>query len=441
MQADSTRCLRPGTAASWRGGKRCYGRETSLALPPSLTCRTSWLDLQRSADEANNEGAILPGKHPVRHLSALKIPQSLFGPARVALTSFCLLLVAFPAQPWSQQSPQPSGAYAGVAETMEASLDVAPQVTGTISGVVLDRSGAVVTGAQVKLTRENQSSERDEVSDGEGRFSFTNAPAGQFQLTIASDGFATQTYSGTLNSGETYTVPPIVLLVAAARTEVHISLSPVEEAEAEIKDQEKQRVLGIFPNFYVTYNPAAVPLKPKQKFELAWKTTIDPVSIAIAAGSAGIEQAANTFDGYGQGAAGYARRFGAAYGDLVTSTFIGGAVLPSLFKQDPRYFYKGTGSTRSRIFYALANSVICKGDNRRWQPNYSAMVGGLASSAISNLYYPAADRQGVRLTFDNTLIGIASTAITNILQEFLVRKLTPRAPTYAPAAPLQTATP
>ena len=59
------------------------------------------------------------------------------------------------------------------------------------------------------------------------------------------------------------------------------------------------------------------------------------------------------------------------YADLVSGTFIGGAILPSLFKQDPRYFYKGTGSRKSRFFYAIANSVICKGDNGRWQPNYS----------------------------------------------------------------------
>jgi len=118
------------------------------------------------------------------------------------------------------------------------------------------------------------------VSDADGHFSFGSVPAGQFQLTISSDGFATQTFSGELHATENYTVPPIVLMVAAASTEVQVSLSPSEEAEAEIKDEEKQRVLGVVPNFYVTYNHDAVPLKPKQKFELAWKEIIDPSALA-----------------------------------------------------------------------------------------------------------------------------------------------------------------
>jgi hypothetical protein len=222
------------------------------------------------------------------------------------------------------------------------------------------------------------------------------------------------------------------MTVAASAAEVKVSLTPVEEAEAEIKDEEKQRVLGVIPNFYVTYNPAAVPLHPRQKFELAWKLTIDPVNFGVTAAIAGIQQATNDFSGYGQGAQGYGKRLGAAYADSVTSTFIGGAILPSLFKQDPRYFYKGTGTRRSRVFYAIANAVICKGDNGRWQTNYSALLGSLAAGGISNLYYPESDRD-VTVTFENTLIGIGASAANNLLQEFVIRKLTRNAPTYAAA--------
>jgi len=309
------------------------------------------------------------------------------------------------------------------------------QVAGTISGTVVDRTEGIVAGASVKLSRQSQSGSQDVVSDAEGHFSFASVPAGPFQLTISSDGFATQTFSGELHASESYAVPPIVLMVAAASTEVQVSLSPSEEAEAEIKDEEKQRVLGVVPNFYVTYNHDAVPLEPKQKFELAWKEIIDPVGFGVTATVAGIEQGTNAFGGYGQGAQGYGKRYGASYADLVTSTLIGDAILPSLLKQDPRYFYKGTGSVRSRILYALATSVICKGDNGHWQANYSAIAGGLAAGGISNLYYPAADRNGAALTFESTLIGIGSTAATNLLQEFVTRKLTPHAPSYTPAKP------
>ena len=123
-----------------------------------------------------------------------------------------------------------------------------------------------------------------------------------------------------------------------------VGVSPVEVAEEQLKVEEKQRVLGVIPNFYVSYIPNPVPLTYKQKFKLAWKTTVDPVTILLNGAFAGVEQAQNHFRGYGQGAEGYGKRFGASYADTVTSTFIGGAILPSLLKQDPRYFYKGTGS-------------------------------------------------------------------------------------------------
>lgn len=287
----------------------------------------------------------------------------------------------------------------------------------------------------MRLTREDQSPSQEVLSGDDGQFSFANIAPGPFQLTITSAGFATKTCSGILRSGEIYIVPQIALVIATAITEVRVGLSPIELAQEQVKDQEKQRVLGFIPNFYVSYIPNAVPLTPKQKFQLAWKTTIDPVTFGINGVIAGVQQAQNDFSGYGQGAQGYAKRYGASYGDAVTGTFIGGALLPSLLKQDPRYFYKGSGSRRSRILYALANSVICKGDNGHWQANYSGILGGLAAGGISNLYYPAKDRNGVGLPFENMLIRIGATAADNLLQEFLLRKLTLHVPNHDPANP------
>jgi len=161
---------------------------------------------------------------------------------------------------------------------------------------------------------------------------------------------------------------------------------------------------------------------------------VDPVSFGVTGVIAGIQQSQNYFSGYGQGAQGYGKRYGASYADFVAGTYIGGAILPSLLKQDPRYFYKGSGSKRSRILYALANSVICKGDNGHWQADYSAILGSLAAGGISNLYYPA-DSRGAELTFENTLIGIGESAGVNLLQEFVIRKLTRNVPNQAPANP------
>jgi hypothetical protein len=304
---------------------------------------------------------------------------------------------------------------------------------GTICGSISDVTGAPVVGAKVTLTRPDLRSV-DEYSDENGRFTFNNVKPGEFQLTIASPGFTSQGTSGLLHDGENYSVPQVALNLATAMTEVRVSMSRIEIADAEIKDQEKQRILGFVPNFYVSYVSDAAPLTAKQKFELAWKTTIDPVNFALTGVIAGIEQSQDAFEGYGQGAQGYAKRFGAAYADGVSSTFIGGAIFPTVFKQDPRYFYKGSGSKRSRALYALANAVICKGDNGKWQPAYSSILGSLAAGGISNLYYAPSDRNGATLMFENALVGVGANAVTNLLQEFVIRKLTPRTPTTPPVA-------
>jgi hypothetical protein len=168
-----------------------------------------------------------------------------------------------------------------------------------------------------------------------------------------------------------------------------------------------------------------VPLTPKLKFRLALKVSVDPITIFGAAFMAGVNQA---FDrpGYQQGMIGYAQRFGQEYADGVTDIMFGGAILPTLLHQDPRYYYQGTGTVKSRTLHALSNPFICKGDNGHWQPNYSSIGGDLASSAISNLYYPKADR-GVGPTFESVLITTAERAGSSLFQEFVLRKLTPSA--------------
>jgi hypothetical protein len=301
-------------------------------------------------------------------------------------------------------------------------------VPGSIHGVVQDREGAVCEGAHISLAQ--ASPVRTAISDSEGRFVFGDLPAGPFQLTFSSSGFASQTISGVLHSGESYEAQPIVLLVTTASSEVQVTASRVEVAEEQVREEEQQRVLGAIPNFYVTYVHDAPPLTSKQKFNMAWKTSIDPITFLSTGAFAGIEQATNSYSAWGQGSEGYAKRFAAGYADNVIGTMLGNAILPSLLKQDPRYFYKGTGTVRSRIL-----SVICKSDSGRWQPNYSSIGASFASAGISNLYYPAANRDGMTLTFENFLIDKATGAAQNIFQEFVVRKLTPKIPNYNSSKP------
>lgn len=341
------------------------------------------------------------------------------------------------------QSAQPSTSQEGAIATADASetgasLGVrkpAQPSSGSINGTVTDQVGAVSVDAQVRLTREDQSPMQEVLTGNNGQFLFADLPTGPFRLTITAQGFETQKISGVLLPGQAFLVPAIRLAVATVVTEVRVGLPLIEIAQEQMKEQEKQRVLGIIPNFFVSYVPDAAPLAPRQKFELAWKSTIDPFTFVGVAALAGVQQATDDFEGYGQGMQGYSKRFGAAYADVVTGTFIGSAILPSLLKQDPRYFYKGTGGTRSRLLYALANTVICKGDNKRWQPNYSGIGGAFATGGISYLYYPAADRDAMNLVFQNSMIRIGETALANVLQEFVVRKLTPRLHSHPPAQP------
>jgi len=297
---------------------------------------------------------------------------------------------------------------------------------GNITGTVTDQDGDFIPNAQVTLALKNQppSAERHVISGSDGHFAFTNVPAGSFQLTVSASGFQTLHTPGSLLAGQYAEIPPIALF-AATSISVDVVASQHDIAEAQIKSAEQQRVLGVIPNFYVSYDPHPVPLAPKQKFELAWRSNIDPVNFAITGIIAGVQQSQDTFGGYGQGVQGYAKRYGASYADGFIGGMISNAILPTIFKQDPRYFYKGTGSIRSRALYAIANAVICKGDNGHWQTNYSNILGNIAAGGISNLYYPPADRDGVKLTFVDALLGLAAGAGGNLFQEFVIRKITP----------------
>jgi Carboxypeptidase regulatory-like domain len=379
-------------------------------------------------------------KNSCRQSLGGKVRRGALGLGNLAGLGLCVLFCALPARAQAQQAAPIPGAESGRPDLPGTGTTAGGPIqdqrsTGDITGTVVDQTGAVVAGAHVKLTSAGGSPNREMLTGENGEFSFAKIAAGAFKVTVASAGLAAQTYSGVLASGQFYIVPQIALAIATEMTEVRVvGLGPTELAEVQIKEQEKQRILGVIPNFYISYIHDAVPLTPKQKFELAWKTTIDPVTFVIVGAVAGYEQAENQFSGYGQGAQGYGKRYGAAYADTITGTFIGGALFPALMKQDPRYFYKGTGSTRSRILYAIANSVICKGDNGHWQFNYSGISGGLVAGGISNLYYPPKDR-GAGLVFENEAIGVGGTAITNLIQEFLIPKLTPNLPNHRTAQP------
>jgi hypothetical protein len=303
------------------------------------------------------------------------------------------------------------------------SQEADPQTGGGISGTVLDAKGAEVPGAQVMLGISGTGTQRRITTGGDGSFRFDAVEPATFRLTVSSPGFSTWVSENlVLQPGQRLEMPPVVLQIAPASTHVEVVFTQHDLAEEQLKLQEKQRILGVLPNFYISYVWDAAPLTTGQKFKLAFRSEIDPISFVGAAFGAGLEQWHNNYRGYGEGAKGYFTRMGALYGDGFNNAFIADAILPSMLHQDPRYFYKGKGSIRSRALYAMSAIVICKGDNGRWQPNYSFVLGNFASGALSNSYYPPANR-GIRLTLVNATLATASSAVSNLFQEFLFKKI------------------
>jgi Carboxypeptidase regulatory-like domain len=316
---------------------------------------------------------------------------------------------------------------ASKAQEQPAVLPDAPRPQpGIIVGTVVDVNDDSVPGATVVLEGPSLSNPRTVVSNNNGFFEFNDLePANPYHVTIRAEGFATWTSPDvTLQPGQYMILTVNKLRIAQAVTRVTVGYSQEEIATEQVKIEEQQRVFGFIPNFYVSYDPDAAPLTAKLKFKLAAKVAFDPITF-IGVGIVAASEQAGDNPNYRQGALGYAERYGAAYTNGFTDIMIGGAILPSLLHQDPRYFYKGKGSGKSRALYAITRPFVTRGDNGKSQPNYSTLGGDLASAAISNAYYPPSNR-GAGLVFGNFLIGTGQRAAANLAQEFILRRLTSR---------------
>jgi len=312
-------------------------------------------------------------------------------------------------------------------QTSLPNLPVAPapqgSVEGTISGVVRDVTGAIVPGAHVRLVTA-VSADTEAVTDSAGEFAFERIEPGPFTLIVTEEGLATLTVTGKMRAGEQYVMPPVAMKIAASSQSVDVTVTREELAEDEIKQEEKQRVVGIVPNFFVSYNWKAEPLTAKQKFELGWHATFDPTHFVFSAIGAGISYADNRYPGFGTGWSAFGKTYGASLADSTTATLLRGSIMPAVFHQDPRYFYKGTGTVKSRALYALSTAVRSRGDNGRWEVS-GGILAGFAAGGISNLYYAPSDRHGVGLTFENGALNIVGVGVGHLLQEFLYKRFTP----------------
>lgn len=183
------------------------------------------------------------------------------------------------------------------------------------------------------------------------------------------------------------------------------------------KKEQSQRILGVVPLFGMTSRHAPPPLTVGQKFHLFAKSSFDPFEYAAAGFQAGLGQATNEFPGYGQGAAGYGKRFGASLADQVSSNFFANFFWPVLLKEDPRYFRLGEGSFKHRMFYSLAQEFVTRTDKGTRRFNFSNFFGAFSSGGLSNVYYPQTDR-GLSLTMSRSAISLLYGSAGGLIDEF-----------------------
>ena len=292
---------------------------------------------------------------------------------------------------------------------------------GTLTGRFVYGDGSPVSAVDVTLTLSSGAA-LQATSGADGYYSFSSVPAGAFSVNAQGDALESYAASGTMPEKGVLEMPAVTLRIAAV---VSVNaISQEEAAEIEVQSEEHQRILGAIPNFLVTYDAEPVPLSTTQKYRLTLRTLFDPANFAVSAIVAGGELASRSYPGFGQGAAGYGRRFGASFGDGATNILLTDAILPSLLHQDPRYFYKGSGSFVSRLGYVLKQAVEQRGDNGHWQPAWSNTVGDVGSALISNTYYPHTQTSWGKVTGENFGVAIASQGMANLLQEFVFGRFT-----------------
>jgi hypothetical protein len=178
------------------------------------------------------------------------------------------------------------------------------------------------------------------------------------------------------------------------------------------------RIFGIIPDNKVPVPGAfSKALTSREKYRLAFRETADPFTFVLAGFTASVSQWRNTSAEFGQGGAGYAKRFGAAYADQAIGNYVTEAILPSLLKQDPRYFRKGTGTKWRRLEYAVTRVGVTRTDSGKAEFNYSEIAGNAAATGIGNLYYPTSERSA-RETGERFGVQVMSDGAFNVLLEF-----------------------
>jgi hypothetical protein len=293
---------------------------------------------------------------------------------------------------------------------------------GIIMGTITDVNDTPILDASVVLQGHDSNDIRSVMTKENGFFEIRNIEAGRpYQVTIRAAGFS-EWHSPvvTLDLGQSKVLEVTKLRIEEVTTTVTVTPDNSGEiATQQVKAEERQRGFGLIPNFYADYAPDPAPMNAGLKFRLSLRVAEDPFTFTGIALLAGIGQATGHPD-FAQGAKGYSERYSVNYANGLTDIMLDGVILPSLLHQDPRYFYKGTGTTKARVAHVHYSLFVTKGDSGHLQPNYSQLGGDLMSAAVSNFYYPRANR-GAGLVSQRFATDTAIHLVVCMLDEFAFR--------------------
>lgn len=345
------------------------------------------------------------------------LPQTLRG----CIAACCAAASLVALRP-AQAQTVPAAKFTGpVASNASSALPVDPSSLTRLQGDVTDGSGALIPSARVELRSSAGALENTVSTDQAGHYSVLGLSAGTYVLAVSAPGFKPALTTVVLRPGESRTMEAIALAIPAGHADAYVTLNREQIAAAEVHAAEQQRIIG-FPDFYTSFVWDAAPLNARQKLSLGVHATTDRMAFVTAGLVAGGEQINNTFPEYGRGWSGYGKRYGAAYTDGFVGKFLGSAILPSVFHQDPRYFYMGpNGTLKHRIEHAVVSGFLTRGDNGRMEPNYSHILGNAGAGAISTLYHPASNSAG-KLALDNALLGTVGEAGVNLVRELFLKR-------------------
>jgi hypothetical protein len=209
----------------------------------------------------------------------------------------------------------------------------------------------------------------------------------------------------------------LVAGMALAQTDAPVVLPHDDSPPAAATPEVDKHIFGVLPNYRTTEK--SLPFQPitgKQKMQIAIKDSFDWPAPFVGGMFAILYQVEDQNPSFGQGFAGYAKRWASGYGDQMIGNMFQEGIIPSVFHQDPRYFRLGEGSKKHRALYALSQVMVARMDSGRRTFNFSEWGGAAAAAAISNAYYP--DTRDFDDNLQKLLIAVATDAFSNVGKEF-----------------------